>query len=147
MKVEDIDSHLRAFMEKRFPGIDYEIEGPFDMDPEPAGWLVRFFDDPCKAFSVWMASRRKLEFRHPIGNSVPAWAQSLFQHEMGRLYKGRISDEGYEGYFEPSPEDMDTFRKHVDMMGSHLSGPMTILHRQLYYRAADERFATIPGFK
>ncbi len=34
MTVEQIDGHLRTFMEKRFPGIDYEIEGPFDMDRE-----------------------------------------------------------------------------------------------------------------
>ena len=147
MKVEDIDSHLRAFMEKRFPGIDYEIEGPFDMDPELGGWLIRFFNEPHEAFQVWLTSRRKLEFRHPLGPRVPYWAQALFQHEMGKLYEGRISDDGYEGFSKPSPDDMGTFKKYVDIMTRIVPAIYRPLHRRLYYDNVDERYSTIPDFK
>ena len=146
MSIEKIDADLREFIARHCGGIA-EVEGPFDLEDELAGWFVTFLDDEYERFSVWLHSRRKLEFRHPLGAKVPYWAQALFQHEMAKKYNGRISDDGYEGSNDPDPEGMDTFTKYTDLMASiQPTAAARALTRRFYTMHLDKRYKEMPSY-
>jgi hypothetical protein len=146
MTIEKIDADLREFSARHFGDIA-EIEGPFDIQDELAGWLVKFNGCEYSTFQVWLHTRQKLEFRHPMGFWVGYWGQSLFQHEMGEKYEGRISDDGYEGFSKPDTEKISTFTKYITLMVSMVPSEMgRRAARGLYTVHLDKEFKLMPSF-
>jgi hypothetical protein len=73
-------------------------------------------------FSVEFASKRKLEFRHPI-SEWGHWAQMSVEHELAAKFGGMISDEGVGGHWKPDPKKHATYEKWLDLRFSHIDAP------------------------
>jgi len=84
---------------------------------------IGFGDEPKHpwSFTMWIASRRKLEFRHPNGD-WNHWIFSVVQDELACKYGGMISDEGVGGRWRGEQYRHPTFRSFLDEAYKNLPG-------------------------
>ena len=71
------------------------------------------------SFTMWLASRRKLEFRHPVGD-WNHWIFCVIQDEFACKYGGMISDEGVDGRWRGDPNKYLTFKNYIDEAYAHV---------------------------
>ena len=145
LTVEKIDADIRRLAAHYF-GPAAAAEGPEDCDGMLASWWIYFNDDDNEGFSVWLMTKRKLEFRHPLGSyGLRRWGQQIFTEELAAKYEGRISDQGWEGYERPDVEKINTYRKWVDLMLSCCGEPAETHLRGEYFKHLGEIERGIPA--
>jgi len=93
-------------------------------------WQVTFTDARAHGFSFWLATRRKIEFRHPLGTFYH-WAQQVLIEEFAARLDGRIYHDGIQGPSQPDLAGINTYKKWLDALAK-LAGPDKKLRETLY---------------
>ena len=113
MSVERVNDDLVDIMERRFKNI-MKVDGPQDYEGILGSWLMKpdieseihhLIGEAASlhwAFSVWLVTRRQLEFRHPH-NELSWWAQNEIKIEFCHKYDGKIYDTGIDKKWKPDP--------------------------------------------
>lgn len=135
---EKVDADLRVIVNRRF-GNDFVVE--YIPHWEQGGWKIKpsgdspwFFE-----FTLWLAKRGTLEFRHPRSGWA-YWAQQTIQDELAILYNGTISDEGVFEKWKVKKIEYPTYESWFKMLNSHLLEN----YKELYEARLKSEFEFLP---